>query len=527
VQLDAHAEAAIGHAARQIYGAHHGDANFTGCGIGFRRRAGRQTDEPVAVAMVVNKRPEGIVSRRRLLPETVNVAGRDWGVDVVEVGPLSFSAAPADTRTVKPDVSGPITGTYRPPLQGASISNINAGTTGTLGCLVRDSDGTICVLSSNHVLARVSQAKANELIIQPGATDGGSEALGIAALKRSIKLTTGTNTIDAAIAQLTDQNHISQNVAGGLMSPISSGHPAVAMVVADDSGSCSRNCFLTRMDSTINQLGVTMLAGSGSVVAPQVGMHIEKVGRSTGYTSSTIAATGAIVKVTWAPLGEITLSDMIWTQAFHTPGDSGSVACQGGDGRTFAPLPEQCTSGTCALLEALATYYDIPVNSTDDNELADHLRDTFLAESSTGQLIIGAVYLNAQMIIDRLSSQTGSAHNQAQAQARAQALYSQYHDLAKRLIDSASPTDVVTSSDINTAGSILFGLTAPPSTGGTGMTTASESAAAWALFQDILQPCVGMGRQQIVDYMNTSAVFQEVHAKMLSVATLRTSGSVV
>jgi hypothetical protein len=521
VQLETHVAAALSNAARQTYTAHHSDPNFTGCAVGFRRRAGQPTDEPVAIAMVVNKRPEAIVSQGRLLPKTVEVDGRKWGVDVVEVGPLSFRGSAA---------AGGVNGVLRPPVQGCGISNINDGITGTLGCLVRDqSDGTVCILSTNHVLARLNRAGNHELIIQPGLSDGGSEVYGIASLKRFVRLASGTS-VDAAIAQLSDQAHISQAVANNLMAPISPSHPAVGMVVADDSPSCSRNCFLTRMDTTLSALGVKLLGDSGSssaVVAPQIGMHIEKVGRCTGYTSSTIAATGAIVKVNWPPLGQINLTDLIWTQGLHNcAGDSGAVACVGGNGRTFADLPTYCDSGNCELLDALATYYQIPVNSAGDNTLAHDLRDQLLSQSATGQLIIAATYLNAQMIIDRLATETGSAHNQATAQARAQALYARYHDLAARLITSTSPADVVTESDLNTAKSILTGLTLPAPYG-TGMTTTSETNAAFALYHDIVEPTLGMNRRQLIDYMNTLTVFQEVHDKMKTLANIKISGSVV
>jgi hypothetical protein len=530
VQLDPQTETALGHAARKIFAAHSDDLNFTGCAVGFRRRAGEMTDEPAAVAMVVDKRPEAIVSQRRLLPKTVEVEGRSWGVDVVEVGPLNLSDA-----TLASAGSAVISGTFRPPLQGCSISNFNGtdatgAITGTLGCLVRDqTDQTVCMLSSSHVLTRTAQGGNGELIIQPGADDGGTQSYGAGALKRSVTLTTGTNTADAAIAQLTDQAHISQNVVNGLMAPISATHPAVGMVVADDSATCGKNCFLFPLAPALQQLNVTLLAATSSssaVVAPTVGMHIEKVGRTTAYTSSTVAATGAIVKANWQPLGQITLSGLIWTQAFHLPGDSGAVACQGGNGHTFAPIPDHCKTGNCGLLDALATYYQIPVNSADNNALADKLRDTFMSQSMTGQLIIGTTYLNAQMIINRLASETGAAHQQSQAQAKAKSLYSKYHALAAQLISSASPTAVVSSGDLNTAASILHGLTGQPPYG-TGMTTSVESTAAWVLYSNVLKPTLGMNRQQLIDYMNTSAVFQQVFATVQSVPTLTATGSVV
>lgn len=524
--FDAKTRNALERARQQVFQAHYRDSNFTGCGIGFRRRGGTLTDEPAVVAMVINKRPASIVSRGRLLPEAVTIDGQPYKVDVVKAGPLSFSALTSQRAQAAADSAGPVTGTMRPPLQGCSISNFNNGATGTFGCLVTDNgDGTWCVLSSHHVLARDGLAASGELIIQPGAQDGGIEALGIALLKRSIAIGTGTNIVDAAVAQLIDQNNTSQAVADGLMGPISPSHPAVGMVVADDSQSCGRNCFLSRMDYTLGSLDVTLAAataGSIAVVVPSVGMNIEKVGRTTGYTSSTIDATGVQVKVNNGTIA-YTLSDLIWTQAFSLQGDSGAVACVGGNGITYAPLNPACESagsGGCALLDAISTYYDIPLNTSANSTLADNFRDNFLAQSNTGQLLIGTTYLNTQAVINRLNSATGAAHNQAEAQAEAKALYSSYHALESVLAGSAGPTAVVTSEQVNAMGEILSGLTRPVASGGTSMLNAAESTACYTLFSDVLVNVIGMNQRQVIDYMNMSSVFQRVRAALTSVPTI-------
>src|SRR5262245_61569140 len=156
MMLDVQVHSALGRARQQIFDAHGPDPAFTGCGIGLRRRGGTLTDEPVVVAMVVKKLPAGAVSRSRLLPRTVEVDGRHWGVDVVEVGPLTLASA-RGADAAAPNVGGPITGTFRPLVQGCSISDYEGpqADTGTLGCLVRDtSDHTICVLGSNTILAQ-------------------------------------------------------------------------------------------------------------------------------------------------------------------------------------------------------------------------------------------------------------------------------------------------------------------------------------------------------------------------------------
>lgn len=521
--------ASLRRAQRQVFAAHRGDLHFTGSGVGYRRRGGEVTDEPVVIAMVTKKRPEASVSRMRLLPRAVEIAGRSWGVDVVEAGPVTASGLSQVSEALDPArAASTPQSLVRPPLQGCSISNVNNGDTGTLGCIVIDNtDSTYCVLSSSHVLARYGSAVPNEVIIQPSAEDGGSAADGIATLKRSIvPATTGSNPVDAAIAQLTVQLLESANVVGGLMQPISASHPAVGMVVADDSAACGRNCFLSRMDTTLSKLNVSLLSGSAAVAAPTVGMSIEKAGRTSGYTSTTIDAIGAQVKVTF-PSAVVTMSDLIWTQGLSVDGDSGAVACKGGNAGTWAALPSWClTPGPCGLLTAIGTYYNLPLTTSANLTLADELRDRFLAMSHTGQLLIGLTYLNAQTIIDRLQASTGSAHNQSVAQTRAQSLYSFYHDIAATLATSSSPTATVTSSDVNAAASVLYGLAAPTSAGGTAMLTTAESAAAWLLYSQLVKPTVGMNRQQLIAYMNESSVYQKVHSRAAAVPTIQVTGTV-
>jgi hypothetical protein len=74
------------------------DPNVHGVGYGFRERAGRETDEPVIVVLVVRKQPEALVSRGRLLPKTVEIDGRQWGVDVQQKSRFSTAAARAAGR---------------------------------------------------------------------------------------------------------------------------------------------------------------------------------------------------------------------------------------------------------------------------------------------------------------------------------------------------------------------------------------------------------------------------------------------
>jgi hypothetical protein len=550
-RLDPEVEAALRRAKRIIMDAHRDDPNVTGAGIGFRFRGGQWTDEPVVTVLVARKRPAAMLSRARLLPATVEVDGKLWGVDVVEGGPFKLHHAPAqgtarDVVTSHPfprdarraelarkaedkltdGASGLLTGKVRPPRQGCSISNLKEGkVAGTLGCFVRDpTDNKICLLSCNHVLARLNEGKPGEVIIQPGGLDGGvKETNRIAKLKRFAPVLSGTE-VDGAIAELDDQSGYTIEVMHNLMAPISPTHPAVGMVVAGD----AINGFLTRMDATLAALNVEVLGSTpphggvgtpAEVHAPEVGMNIQKVGRTTGYTSATILGIGFDINVaTEGPLGTVEYDNLTWVMFFELPGDSGSVACEGGNGNVAEVILFLTLLAECDLLGAVSDYYDIPVKGAKDNKLADELRDNFLAQTRTGRLLIDLTYMNSQVVIDRLKKDTGPKHLQSMQRSHAQLIYSKYHELAEKLVTGKSPHAVVTESEIATVNSIVSGL------GECDMLTSSESEAASALAH-VVARTKGMDRKKVLAYMNRQDVFLSVFRNAAACKTLKLVGS--
>jgi hypothetical protein len=507
---------------QQIFEAYRHDAGFTGCAVGFRRKGGRVTDEPAVIAMVTKKLPAGAVSRSRLLPASVSAGGRDWCVDVVEVGPLRLAADPAQrTGGAPPNV--PITQMMRPPLQGCSISDAGDPrqvSTGTLGCLVRDrSDGTICIFSSSAVLANAGAARRGALVIQPGAIDGGTSDDGIAKLKRDVRYMSGTNYVDAAIAQLTDQKSYSENVAEGLMKPISAAHPAVGVCFATDADGF--NAFLTPIENNLGRLGVELLpakAGSPCTVAAQVGMNIEKVGRTSGYTSSVVDAVAAQVKVTSPSNTILTFADLIWSQAFFLPGDNGAVVCHGGNGRTLLQYEEVTV---CILLGAVGKFFHIPLGAG-DNALTNQFKNEFLAQSLIGNLIIGLIYNNRQTAIDRMKGKKCPSTEQAYALA----LYKKYKKLAEYLLaHPRSTTPVVTQENLDdyqfVAVHLLGGLG-----GAVPLINTAEFEALMTLYNTILVHTKGMDHARLVAYMNDVAVYEKALAELKKVRTLKLTGTI-
>lgn len=524
-------------AKRRLYEQHRDDPNFTGCGIGFRRRGGVVTDELVVIAMVVDKLPPGAVSRRRMLPATVSGTTGTYGVDVVQVGTVHAGAAP---RTLAPlglptgGRGGPLNGTYAVPLQGCSISNANPAAYpdntahGSFGCLVVDSrDNSISMLSTNTVLgAAAPQLTTGDPIVQPATVDdGGTE---FATVSYYVPLEPDVlNQVDVAAARLISQTSYTEEVADNLMPPISPDHPAVGVAVA---WGMQGDCFLCRMDLSLAQLGLNLLAGGEAMTAPEVGVNIEKVGRTSGYTSSTIDAIDVqmtihyLADVKHFPLAvdHYEFDDLIWSQYLFVDGDRGAVACVGGDGATLVSYPP---ASTCPLLATTQTYYALP-NLSADNQLTNQIQKTFLSQSETGSLLIGTVYLNIDTFVTRLQQDTGTAYDQAAAQAAVQAYYSTYRDLIAAEMAAPDSTTTVSSTDADDAINLVLDITGykydstTATYSVTGPYTVPEAQYAYVITYLLGTGMVGMTMQHAIAYMGQAAIYEFVYNTLLKVPTI-------
>jgi hypothetical protein len=160
---------------------------------------------------------------------------------------------------------------------------------GTLGSLVRDSQGVQYILSNNHVLGLAGHATAGDDISQPGLIDNGCQVATVVAdftLAPALSLN-----VDCAIAQLRT----------GLM---------------DGTGS-------------IEDVGTI----SSVVKTPTVGLSVAKSGRTTGFTTGSISSTTTTVSVKYptscggnnGPVFTFTNQVVINSSTFSGGGDSGSL----------------------------------------------------------------------------------------------------------------------------------------------------------------------------------------------------------
>jgi hypothetical protein len=94
------------------------------------------------------------------------------------------------------------TSKQRPAPNGFSIGHY-AITAGTIGARVSKANGSVYILSTNHVLANSNKGSIGDGIYQPGPYDGGTsnDQIGTLADFQPINMSiTATNTMDAAIA---------------------------------------------------------------------------------------------------------------------------------------------------------------------------------------------------------------------------------------------------------------------------------------------------------------------------------------
>ena len=351
------------------------DSNILGAAFGRRVVNGEIMDEPALVVYVARKVSPDFLPLSRLLPRRMYIGGDYVEVDVVETGPLYPLA---------------FTGRERPATLGISIGNANEASAGTLGAVVIDNtDGSQCILSNNHVMARQNAAALGEMIVQPGLFDAGnSPADDIAFLKRFVMIGATGNTVDGAIAQM-QRSAVIDEVHNKIISVATPDHPAVGLLFA---GSCNRT-IMNPITNVLNQLNIS-LPTANSTVRAEIGMNVEKVGRTTEYTTSSVMEIDATVTIPYN-FGNATFDNQITTAWLSNAGDSGSLVYRGGDGGNV----DQC--GVCGTTSAASRMMGVDLNR--EQQMASIVRDQFLRHTRIGRWAIDLFNTNEDRALKRLA----------------------------------------------------------------------------------------------------------------------------
>ena len=193
----------------------------------------------------------------------------------------------------------------RPAPIGFSVGH-PAITAGTMGALVRDVGSQLFVLSNNHVLANQNDAVIGDAMLQPGPFDGGTAAdqIGTLADFQPINFSGGSNTIDAAIARVTNAADVSNST------PLDDGYGQPNGKIFGDANN----------DGVFDDK------------AALLGLNVQKYGRTTKLTHGQITGINGTISVCYEVvlifcLKQATFVDqlIIGSGTFSGGGDSGSM----------------------------------------------------------------------------------------------------------------------------------------------------------------------------------------------------------
>lgn len=355
------------------------DTNIVGAAFGRRVAHQEIGDELAMVIYVVKKVPERFLPLSRLLPRRMYVGGDCVHVDVVETGPIYPHSFTARERPAPSGIS------VGPPLIGTTIA------AGTLGCLVTDlTDGSLCILSNNHVLANENLGLPGDAILQPGSFDGGVDpADRVATLKRFQTIGSTGNIVDCAIAQVVPGAAplVVDQMKNNAMPTPNPQHPAIGLLFA---GGCNRT-FCNPISNVLSALNIQFLAGAGSTASVSIGDNVEKVGRTTEYQTSSVMEIDASPTVGYT-FGPAKFVNQIATMWMSDPGDSGSIVCKGGEGSHT----DHCACGTTTATSSLLGH-----DVTRERIMAEEVRDKFLRHTKIGRFGMDLFFLNEERFLAR------------------------------------------------------------------------------------------------------------------------------
>jgi len=272
--------------------------NVLGVGVGFKYVKGVRTDRTAIIVMVEKKIAPSRLAPQYLVPKDLN------GVetDVIETGKIVALADP--------------TKRHRPAPPGISVGHGDI-TAGTLGLWVIDSKaGQFAMLSNNHVLANSNNGGLGDSVFQPGPYDDRvSFTNDIAWLSSILMLEFTPAPCPIAGAACRALNAL---LAGlGRKSRIQVGSAQSIPNVAD----CA--LAIPRREEDV-LLHILEIGRPGTIIRePEIGLEVQKYGRTTRYTKGSIIAIDASVQVNYG--GPIALFEhQIVSDIPSAGGDSGS-----------------------------------------------------------------------------------------------------------------------------------------------------------------------------------------------------------
>jgi hypothetical protein len=464
------------------------DRNIVGMAFGRRAAHGQTSDDPALVVYVMRKLPKTFLPPSRLLPSRVYFGGDCIEVDIVETGPIYPLA---------------FTARERPATAGISIGNANEASAGTFGAVVIDNtDRSPCILSNNHVLARQNAAALGEVIVQPGVFDGGSSpADDIATLKRFVTINATGNTVDCAIAQITgglgERTAIDQ-VHNNIIATASADHPAIGLLFA---GSCGRT-IMNPIANVLSALNVSFPNGPNAIATADIDMAVEKVGRTTEYTTSSVTEIDATVTIPY-DFGNATFDSQITTAWMSDPGDSGSVVYRGGAGGS----EDHCG---CSTTSAASSVFGVDLRA--EQAMAEVVRDKFLRQTRLGSWAIDVFFMNEEQLLERFRRSDISDDDRGFARK----LFDKYAEEARQaFVQGEKSEQRITDQHLRDARAALKRAQRHMSR--------DEAEASQRLFELASERGRGKNARELLAMLNDEKLVEEVKATLAKVRSIKTS----
>ena len=273
--------------------------NVVACGLGFKQVGGEWTDELSLVVSVERKLPKEQLTPDDLIPPQVD----GLPTDVQQTG--RFRALTLDPRR-----------RYRPAQPGLSVGHYLV-TAGTFGYLVRRGEA-LFILSNNHVLANTNAAQIGDPILQPARLDGGTvEQDRIAALSDFVRLDFGEQEADHPLLEMI------ASLLNALAALFGSSVRLRATRLSAEGN--LMDAALARVDDPNLVIpGWPEIGRQLGQAEPQLGMEVQKFGRTTGYTRGIVRQVDVAVNVEYQ--GRTAhFVDQVMTDPMSAGGDSGSA----------------------------------------------------------------------------------------------------------------------------------------------------------------------------------------------------------
>jgi len=277
-------------------------ANVVAVGVGFKTKAGVRTNDVCIVVSVEKKLPVEKLSAQDVIPQSIG------GVitDVIQTGKI----VALKERYEK----------WRPYPAGVSIGHKDI-TAGTLGSFVKRGED-ILLLSNNHVFANSNAGSIGDAIYQPGKYDGGTESDTVANLLDFVPISfSGDTTPTCPIGGFFE------TLFNLLAKIIGSKHRfSLFQEVKPKADEINRvDCAIAKPTNPSDMELIILEIGDVQGMADaELGMQLQKSGRTTGYTQDTVLQLHVTAQVDYG--GPIAVFDeQIMAGPMSQGGDSGSL----------------------------------------------------------------------------------------------------------------------------------------------------------------------------------------------------------